>query len=73
MGRTAPSNSGALHVALGPFLAFRFHAAGVHEDNSAAWGQSLLQRATELVPELSTAGARVESVQVSYRPWPQVY
>ncbi|KXZ48061.1 hypothetical protein GPECTOR_30g156 [Gonium pectorale] len=43
----------------------------VHEDASAAWGESLLQRAAELLPELRAAGARVESVEAAYRPWPQ--
>ncbi|GLI68451.1 hypothetical protein VaNZ11_012872 [Volvox africanus] len=42
-----------------------------HEDGSTAWGESLLQRAAELVPELVVAGARVERVEVAYRPWPK--
>ncbi|PNH05371.1 Hydrogen cyanide synthase subunit HcnC [Tetrabaena socialis] len=42
-----------------------------HEDGSEAWGQSLLQRAAELVPELRSCGARVSRVEVAYRPWPQ--
>ncbi|PNH05379.1 hypothetical protein TSOC_008369 [Tetrabaena socialis] len=44
---------------------------GTHEDGSEAWGQSLLQRAAELVPELRSCGAHVSRVEVAYRPWPQ--
>eukprot|EP00198_Chlamydomonas_reinhardtii_P009507 XP_001698844.1 predicted protein [Chlamydomonas reinhardtii] len=42
-----------------------------HEDGSQAWGESLLARATALVPGLAERGARVEAVQVAHRPWPK--
>ncbi|KAG2422809.1 hypothetical protein HXX76_015756 [Chlamydomonas incerta] len=42
-----------------------------HEDGSHAWGESLLARATALVPGLAERGARVEGVEVAYRPWPK--
>jgi glycine/D-amino acid oxidase-like deaminating enzyme len=43
-----------------------------HEDGSAEYGQSLLKRATALLPALASAGARIERVTVAYRPWPKV-
>ncbi|KAG2447448.1 hypothetical protein HYH02_007773 [Chlamydomonas schloesseri] len=42
-----------------------------HEDGSRAWGESLLARATALVPGLAERGARIEAVEVAYRPWPK--
>ncbi len=45
---------------------------GAHEDGSRAWGESLLARATALVPGLAERGARIEAVEVAYRPWPKV-